>query len=51
MCTMKIRSEQPSLVSDGFVQKVDQIVRENRRRTLNEIHKKCAEGSQLFLTM
>lgn len=38
----KEKSGRPFLVSDDFIQKVDQIIREDRRRILDEIQDKCA---------
>lgn len=43
------RRGRPSLVSDDFVQKIDKIIREERRRTWDEIREKCAEVSRTLL--
>lgn len=43
------RSGRPSVVTDGFVQEVDQLIREDRRLTLDELLEKCPGVSRTVL--
>jgi len=40
------RSGRPSLITDALKQKVNRIIRENRRFTISEVYEQCPEMSR-----